>query len=434
MAIAQSWIEYDDASPSLEKSPFKHDLPFLDLGTYHIDSWSDANNHTDVRKFVFGLRIQGSSAENIKIWLDGDRFDAYLQDNNEPLIRQNQQSRGYIYKVTNLDEISLGWHPPCRTATNSNLTATYDNGSSGIGATLTKTSNGSIGSIGIIAVALNDRVLVKDQTNPEENGIYVVTDLGSVSTPWILTRAYDLDQSDEIVPTMRVKVTYDGSSDEYYGLQVLVATPYTIGTTEIYWSKQPFENVRLSDCRLATDGDLIGSFAAGVFSAAPSTLDGVDIEVYDRILVKDQASTEENGVYLVQSVGTGANGVWKRVSELELSADLAVQLNVKVTEGSVNADKLFMINLGSNLYPFTINTTTFTWDEYVPLTVYGNHARTWNNLSTLYDAAMPIGEATITSNNDSYSNRIGLAVFVPPGEPNQDVRNIHLLTEFDTVD
>jgi hypothetical protein len=213
-----------------------------------------------------------------------------------------------------------------------------------------------------------------------------------------------------------------------------VASPYTIGTTEIYWSKQPFENVRLSDCRLATDGELIGGFAAGVFSAATNVIDGVDVEVYDRILVKDQANLEENGVYLVQSVGTGSNGVWNRVTELELSADLAVQLNVKITSGDVNADKLFMINLGSNLYPFTINTTEFTWDEYVPLIVYANHAQTWNNLAMSYDAAMNIGDAAITTNNDAYSRRIGLAVFVPPGEPNQDVRNIHLLTEFDTTE
>lgn len=434
MAIAVSWVEYDDANPTLEKSPYKHDLPFLDMGVYRPNSWSDASNLTDIRKFVFGLRIQGSAVENFKIWMDGDRFDSYLQNSEEPNIKQNHQERNYIFKVTDLDEVTMGWFEPCRTATTTNLTATYANGTSGVGATLTKTTNGAIGTIGGIAVALGNRILVKDQTNPEENGIYEATDLGSVSTPWVLTRALDLNQSDEIVPTMRVLVTYDGAADEYYGLHVIVASPYTIGTTEIYWAEQPRYSVRLNDCRVATDGDLITGFSAGAFTSATNTIDGVELERYDRILVKDQSNEEENGVYYVDSVGTGADGVWQRVVEFQSSAELTTQLSVKVTEGTANTDKLFLINLGVNTPPFTINTTTFTWSEYVPLTVFAAHSKTWNNLSMVYEGAMVIGDASITSDKDSFTHRVGFAMYVPSGEVNQNIRNLHILAEFDTPD
>jgi len=434
MAIAVSWVEYDSSNPSLEKTPFKHDLPFLGMGVYHTNSWSDANNQTDVRKFVVGVRIQGSSAENIKIWMDGNRFDSYLQGSTEPQIKQNHQSRGYIFKVTDIDDVTMSWFEPCRTATTANLTSTYANGTVGVGATLTATSNGDIGTIGGITVALNDRILVKDQTVKLQNGIYTVTALGDGSNPWVLTRDLDLNQSDEIVPTMRVLVTYDGAADEYYGLHVIVASPYVMGTTNIYWAKQPRASVKLNDCRVATSGELITGFSAGVFSTAPIAIDGVDLLRYDRILVKDQASANENGVYYVDFIGTGANGVWRRVVEFESSSELTVQLSVKVQEGTTNTNKIFLIDLGVNTPSFTINTTTFTWLEYVPLTIYGNHSKTWNNLSMVYDGAMNVDVAHITANKDSFSHRIGFAMYVPSGEVNQNLRNIHLLMEFDTTD
>jgi hypothetical protein len=68
--------------------------------------------------------------------------------------------------------------------------STYNNGSG----TITANSNGSINTSGIDGITdltVGSRILVKDQTNQVENGIYTVTQLGSLSTPFILTRAID---------------------------------------------------------------------------------------------------------------------------------------------------------------------------------------------------------------------------------------------------
>jgi hypothetical protein len=87
-------------------------------------------------------------------------------------------------------------HSACEASTIAALpTCTYNNGSSGVGATLTATTNAAIGLIDGYNVHLNGRILVKNQASQIQNGIYVVTDLGSVSTPWILTRATDFDGS-----------------------------------------------------------------------------------------------------------------------------------------------------------------------------------------------------------------------------------------------
>jgi len=63
---------------------------------------------------------------------------------------------------------------------------------SGVGATLTSNTNGALVVDGV-TLSTNDRVLVYNQTPAYQNGVYVVTDAGSVSTPWVLTRATDAD-------------------------------------------------------------------------------------------------------------------------------------------------------------------------------------------------------------------------------------------------
>lgn len=95
--------------------------------------------------------------------------------------------------VDTIAAAGIHYHDPVRVEAPSNLTATYDNGTSGVGATLT--NSGTQAAITIDGVALNvaDRVLVYNQTNPAHNGIYTVTTVGSGSTNWVLTRATDAD-------------------------------------------------------------------------------------------------------------------------------------------------------------------------------------------------------------------------------------------------
>ena len=89
-----------------------------------------------------------------------------------------------------------------KVATTENLSATYAAGSAdasggnGIGSTLTLNSNGAL-SIDGVALSANDRVLVKNQTDAKQNGIYVVTNAGAAGSAAVLTRATDADNSED---------------------------------------------------------------------------------------------------------------------------------------------------------------------------------------------------------------------------------------------
>ena len=100
------------------------------------------------------------------------------------------------------DSIASGinFHQACIYATTVDLgTVIYNNGASGVGATLTKdTPFATLAIDGHTFVSPTDigkRVLIKDQTNSAYNGVYTVTNVGSGSTAWVLTRATDFDST-----------------------------------------------------------------------------------------------------------------------------------------------------------------------------------------------------------------------------------------------
>ena len=72
-----------------------------------------------------------------------------------------------------------------------NLNATYNNGASGVGATLTNAGTQAALTIDGVLTTVSMRVLIYNQTNAAENGVYTVTTVGTVSTNWVLTRATD---------------------------------------------------------------------------------------------------------------------------------------------------------------------------------------------------------------------------------------------------
>jgi len=96
--------------------------------------------------------------------------------------------------VDTLVSSGITYHTPVKYEVPSgNLNATYNNGTAGVGATLTNagalvafTPDGTVASV-------NDRILIYNQTNQAENGVYVVTTVGSGAVAWVLTRASDAD-------------------------------------------------------------------------------------------------------------------------------------------------------------------------------------------------------------------------------------------------
>jgi hypothetical protein len=123
----------------------------------------------------------------------GDTMTGALILNADPVLPLGAVTKQYADSIAS----GVNIHASCETSTTAALAAcTYNNGTAGVGATLTANANGVLGTIGGYATLIaGSRLLVKNQVAQLQNGIYIVTDLGSVSTPWILTRATDFDGS-----------------------------------------------------------------------------------------------------------------------------------------------------------------------------------------------------------------------------------------------
>lgn len=157
---------------------------------------------------------------------------------NSPVNATDIANKGYV------DSISAGinFHQAVRLASTTALPAyTYNNGSSGVGATITANANGALTLDGV-AAASGNRVLIKNETsgNAPYNGVYVVTQTGNGSTPFILTRASDYNTAGTGVNQIDAGdffLVTAGSTQANTSWVQQTPLPIVVGTTGIVFSQ-----------------------------------------------------------------------------------------------------------------------------------------------------------------------------------------------------
>jgi len=109
-------------------------------------------------------------------------------------------------------------------------------------------------------------------------------------------------------------------------------------------------------CRAATTAN-IASLAGG----APNSLDGVTLAANDRILVKDQSTGSQNGLYYVSTLGTGANGTWTRATDADATGEISAGLFVWVTEGTLAGDTGWVLTTNDTI---TVGSTSLAFQQF----------------------------------------------------------------------
>jgi hypothetical protein len=226
--------------------------------------------------------------------------------------------------------------------TTGNLTATYNNGTSGVGATLTNSGTQAALTIDSRVLTVGDRVLVKDQTTGLQNGFYRVTTVGSASANWVLTRTVDADENSEITPGAFTFVE-EGTNGASNGYVCTNVGAVTIGTT-------PITFVQFSGAGSVIAGD--GLTKTGNTLNVVGTADRISISA-DAV---DIASTYV-GQSTITTLGTIGTGTWQG----------SVIAGAYGGTGVANTGKT--ITLGGNLTTSGAHTTALTTTANTTLTL-----------------------------------------------------------------
>ena len=266
----------------------------------------------------------------------GDTMTGFLTLHADPTQALHAATKEYVDNVA----AGLKAAPAVELATTGPLSATYNNGTLGVGATLTSTTNGAFPTIDGITLASTtpgqNGILIKNQSNPAQNGRYNLTTQGTASTPWILTRCPVCDESDEI-PGSYIFVKA-GTTQGNTGWVAYAQDPstFTVGTDSIFYFQFSGAGTYNAGTGLTLTGNI---FSANI---------GTDIQGYDADLAAIAALSGSNG-YLVK---TGP-GSWT----IDTSTHYSRVISVVTTNTSATFNSgVDYIYLASNTISITLPT------------------------------------------------------------------------------
>lgn len=134
-------------------------------------------------------------------------------------------------------------------------------------------------------------------------------------------------------------------------------------------------------------------------------IDGVTTVEGDRILVKEQTTVADNGIYVMGAIVASA-GTITRATDFDNDSEVLSGVLVVVEEGTVNADKIFMLTTNN---PIVVGTTSLVFSDSTFGDNLGNHTATESlkmadnavflDTATLFSILHLSNSLVITANN-----------------------------------
>jgi len=94
---------------------------------------------------------------------------------------------------------------------------------------------------------------------------------------------------------------------------------------------------------------------ANITLSGTQTIDGVVLSAGDRVLVKDQSTGSQNGIYVV------AAGAWSRATDADLDTEVTAGMFTFVAEGTTNADSGWVLTTNDSI---TLGTTALAFAQF----------------------------------------------------------------------
>jgi hypothetical protein len=176
----------------------------------------------------------------------------------------------------------------------------------------------------------------------------------------------------KLVPTNDVLTVQGSTAGTRVKLTNLAdPTANTDGATKSYVDTQIQSNIQglkwKSPCAAKSTADLGGTFSSNTITAGangPFTVDGIQLALSDRVLVANQTTQSQNGLYLVTTagdvrVGQEAPAVLSCATDGDTAAELHAAA-VFIERGTVGADTAYIQTTDS----ITLNTSNVVWQQF----------------------------------------------------------------------
>lgn len=218
--------------------------PITGAGTLAL-SWANATAHT-----VFAGPASGSPATptfRVPVAADISDFDTHVRTSSlNQLTAPTADLSINSHKLTNVTDPTADQDAATKAYVDAIAQGLAVKGSARLGTAAALPSNTYLAGVltgvatGVLTVdgstvALNDRILVKNETTQANNGLYVCSTAGAIGVAYVLTRTADMNAANEIPGAFAF--VEEGTTNAGAGFVVAGSGPYTIGTTAIVWTQ-----------------------------------------------------------------------------------------------------------------------------------------------------------------------------------------------------
>lgn len=198
----------------------------------------------------------------------------------------------------------------------------------------------------------NASIIIAEQVIPEDVGGWWIREIG------LYDEAGDLVAVANCPPTFKPLLAQGSGRTQVVRLNLLVSSTKSITLKidpSVVLATRSYVDISVAAALARLDGkdSVLVATTANIVLSGLQTIDGVLLTAGARVLVKDQATASENGIYVA------AAGAWARAADADSSTDVTAGMTVPVEQGTTHADTIWELTSNG---PIVLGTTALVFE------------------------------------------------------------------------